>query len=90
MCATILDGTLVKRHAFVGAGAVVTQGRVVGEGELWVGNPARCVRLLSQDEIQHIYYAARQYVRLKARYLEPTIESARLPAEYDRRVHAPV
>jgi carbonic anhydrase/acetyltransferase-like protein (isoleucine patch superfamily) len=88
MNATILDGTLVKRHAFVGAGAVVTQGRVVGEGELWVGNPARCVRLLSSDEIQHIYYAAKQYVRLKARYLAPPIVSARLPTEYDRRVHA--
>ena len=88
MCATILDGTLVKRHAFVGAGALVTQGQVVGEGELWVGNPARCVRLLNQDEIQHIYYAARQYVRLKARYLEPATPPASLATEYDRRVHA--
>jgi carbonic anhydrase/acetyltransferase-like protein (isoleucine patch superfamily) len=89
MCATILDGTLVKRHAFVGAGALVTQGRVVGEGELWLGNPARCVRRLSAEEIQHIYYAARQYVRLKARYLAPPPPRP-LHAEYDRRVHAPV
>lgn len=89
MRATILDGTLVKRHAFVGAGAVVTQGRIVGEGELWLGNPARCVRLLTQDEIQNIYYAAKQYVRLKARYLAPGT-LPKLPAEYDRRVHASI
>jgi carbonic anhydrase/acetyltransferase-like protein (isoleucine patch superfamily) len=89
MRATILDGTLVKRHAFVGAGAVVTQGRIVGEGELWLGNPARCVRLLTQDEIQSIYYAAKQYVRLKARYLAPA-PLPKLPAEYDRRMHAAV
>jgi carbonic anhydrase/acetyltransferase-like protein (isoleucine patch superfamily) len=89
MHATILDGTLIKRHAFVGAGAVVTQGRIVGEGELWLGNPARCVRLLSQEEIQHIYYAAKQYVRLKARYLAPAT-LPKLPAEYDRRVHASI
>jgi carbonic anhydrase/acetyltransferase-like protein (isoleucine patch superfamily) len=90
MRATILDGTLIKRHAFVGAGAVVTQGRIVGEGELWLGNPARCVRLLSSDEIQQIYYAARQYVRLKARYLSPMLPRAPLPAEYDRRASAVV
>jgi carbonic anhydrase/acetyltransferase-like protein (isoleucine patch superfamily) len=87
MHATIMDGTLVKRHALVGAGAVVTQGRVVGEGELWLGNPARCVRLLSSDEIQQIYYAARQYVKLKSQYLAPRTWTSP-PAEYDRRLVA--
>jgi len=90
MHATILDGTLIKRHALVGAGAVIAQGRIVGEGELWLGNPARCVRLLSADEIQQIYYAARQYVKLKAQYLAPSRESARVVSEYDRRVAAAV
>lgn len=90
MRATILDGTLIKRHALVGAGAVVAQGRVIGEGELWLGNPARCVRLLTSEEIQQIYYAAAQYVKLKARYLAP--RNARLPPvpEYDRRAGAVV
>ena len=88
MHASILDGVLVKRHALVGAGAVVTQGRVVGEGELWLGNPARCVRLLSSDEIQQIYYAARQYVKLKSHYLDSSRVAGAVPREYDRRVVA--
>jgi carbonic anhydrase/acetyltransferase-like protein (isoleucine patch superfamily) len=90
MRATIMDGCLVKRHALVGAGAVVPQGRVVGEGELWVGNPARCVRLLTSDEIQQIYYAARQYVKLKTQYLTPSRTQVPMPsvAEYDRRLAA--
>ena len=88
MHATILDGTLIKRHALIGAGAVVAQGRVVGEGELWVGNPARCVRLLSSDEIQQIYYAARQYVRLKSQYQAPLRKTKPTLPEYDRRVAA--
>jgi len=90
MRATIMDGCLVKRHALVGAGAVVPQGRVVGEGELWVGNPARCVRLLSSDEIQQIYYVARQYVKLKSQYLAPSRAQVPMPgvAEYDRRLAA--
>jgi len=92
MRATIMDGSLVKRHALVGAGAVVPQGRIVGEGELWVGNPARCVRLLSSDEIQQIYYVARQYVKLKSEYLAPTRTQATVPtaAECERRLAAAV
>jgi carbonic anhydrase/acetyltransferase-like protein (isoleucine patch superfamily) len=81
---------LNKRHSLVGAGAVVTQGRVVGEGEIWLGNPARCVRLMTSDEIQQIYYAARQYVKLKSHYLNPQRTAAPLPREHDRRVAAEI
>src|SRR5687767_5375625 len=37
MHATILDGAVVKKHGFVGAGAVVSPGKTVGEAELWLG-----------------------------------------------------
>jgi carbonic anhydrase/acetyltransferase-like protein (isoleucine patch superfamily) len=69
MGATVLDGALVKKHGFVGAGAVIAPGKTVGEGELWLGNPARPVRKLSEREIEQLYYSARHYVKLKDRYL---------------------
>ncbi|KGI79187.1 gamma carbonic anhydrase family protein [Oleiagrimonas soli] len=69
MHATVLDGAVVKRHAFVGAGAVVPPGKVVGEGELWLGNPARCVRTLDAESIEQLHYSAAHYVKLKDRYL---------------------
>jgi len=69
MNATVLDGAVVNRHSLIGAGAVVAPGKVVGEGELWVGNPARRMRTLSADEIERLYYSARHYVKLKDRYL---------------------
>ena len=69
MGATVLDGALVKKHGFVGAGAVVSPGKTVGEGELWLGNPARPVRQLSAREIEQLYYSAQHYVKLKDRYL---------------------
>lgn len=69
MHATVLDGAVVRRHAFVGAGALVAPGKVVGEGELWVGNPARCVRRLSDREIEALQYSADHYVELKDTYL---------------------
>ena len=69
MHATVLDGAVVRRHALVGAGAVIAPGKVVGEGELWVGNPARCVRKLSDREIEQLHYSAYHYVKLKDEYL---------------------
>jgi carbonic anhydrase/acetyltransferase-like protein (isoleucine patch superfamily) len=69
MHATVLDGAVVRRHAFVGAGAVVPPGKVVGEGELWLGNPARKVRDLDARAIEQLHYSAAHYVRLKDSYL---------------------
>jgi carbonic anhydrase/acetyltransferase-like protein (isoleucine patch superfamily) len=69
MGSIILDGAVVKKNGFVGAGAVVSPGKTVGPGELWLGNPARFVRLLDAKEIEQLTYSAEHYVRLKDRYL---------------------
>jgi carbonic anhydrase/acetyltransferase-like protein (isoleucine patch superfamily) len=69
MGAIVLDGAVVEKHGFIGAGALVTPGRVVGSGELWLGNPARKARMLSDAEIEALYYSAGHYVRLKDEYL---------------------
>ncbi len=69
MGACILDGASVATHGFLGAGAVLGPGKRVGEGELWVGNPARLVRLLGEKEIESLLYSAQHYVRLKDQYL---------------------
>ena len=69
MGAILLDGVVVERHGFIGAGALVTPGKVVGSGELWLGNPARKARMLGDAEIEALYYSAQHYVRLKDEYL---------------------
>ncbi len=69
MGAIVMDGAVVKKHGFVGAGALVSPGKVVGEGELWLGNPARFVRRLDEAQIEALYYSAQHYVRLKDDYL---------------------
>lgn len=69
MGAIVLDGAVVRKHGFVGAGALVTPGKEVGEGEMWLGNPAKKVRMLSDAEIEALYYSAKHYVRLKDDYL---------------------
>jgi carbonic anhydrase/acetyltransferase-like protein (isoleucine patch superfamily) len=69
MHATVLDGAVIARHGFVGAGSLIAPGKQVGEGELWVGNPARLLRRLSEREIAQLHYSADQYVLLKDSYL---------------------
>jgi carbonic anhydrase/acetyltransferase-like protein (isoleucine patch superfamily) len=69
MHATVLDGAVVKQYGFVGAGSVIPPGKVVGERELWLGNPAKLVRVLSDQQIEQLRYSADNYVRLKDDYL---------------------
>jgi carbonic anhydrase/acetyltransferase-like protein (isoleucine patch superfamily) len=69
MGAIVLDGVIVRRHGFIGAGALVAPGKEVGERELWLGNPARKVRMLSDAEVEALFYSAQHYVRLKDQYL---------------------
>lgn len=69
MGAIVLDGAVVQKHGFVGAGALVPPGKVVGSGEMWLGSPARFARQLSDAEIEALYYSAGHYIRLKDAYL---------------------
>jgi carbonic anhydrase/acetyltransferase-like protein (isoleucine patch superfamily) len=69
MGAIVLDGAVVESQGFVGAGALVAPGKVVGSREMWLGNPARRVRMLSDAEVEGLFYSAAHYVRLKDEYL---------------------
>ena len=69
MHATVLDGARIKRYGFVGAGSVIPPGKVVGERELWLGNPARCVRLIDERQVEQLHYSAAHYVTIKDAYL---------------------
>jgi carbonic anhydrase/acetyltransferase-like protein (isoleucine patch superfamily) len=69
MGAVILDKAVVGKHAMIGAGSVLSPGKIVEAGSLWIGNPARFVRKLSDVEIQALYYSAKNYVQLKDQYL---------------------
>ena len=69
MHASVLDGAVVKKYGFVGAGSLIPPGKVVGERELWLGNPARFVRVLTDKQVEQLQYSAEHYVRVKDDYL---------------------
>lgn len=49
----IFDGAVVEKNAVVGAGSLVTKGKRIPAGQLWAGTPARYVRDLTPEELQH-------------------------------------
>lgn len=69
MGSTVLDGAVIQRHGFLGAGALLAPGKVMGSGEMWLGSPAKFVRKLNDAEIDALFYSAGHYVKLKDEYL---------------------
>ncbi len=65
MGAVVLDGAVVEDNTVVGAGSIVPPGKVLKGGFLYLGNPVKQIRVLSQDEMDYFAYASRHYVDLK-------------------------
>lgn len=65
----ILDGAVIQDRVLLGACSLVTEGKVLESGYLYLGNPARQVRALSREELAWFKYSAQHYVDLKNDYL---------------------
>ena len=68
MGAVVLDGAEIGDDCLVGAGALVTPGMRVPAGRLVLGNPARVVRELGDDECAALRASAANYVGYAAEY----------------------
>lgn len=68
MGAIILDKAQMEHHSMLGAGSVLPPGKLIKTGELWVGNPAKKVKDLSQSQMESLEYSANHYVKLKDMY----------------------
>ena len=69
MGATIMDGVVIHPYVLVGAGSLVSPGKELEGGYLWLGAPVRKARALTTEERQWIDYSANHYRELKNRYL---------------------
>lgn len=58
----ILNHARIGRHCLVGAGSLVTEGKVFPDGSMIMGAPAKVVRPLRPDEIEGNARSAAQYV----------------------------
>jgi|TARA_B110000483_G_scaffold141911_1_gene169463 carbonic anhydrase/acetyltransferase-like protein (isoleucine patch superfamily) len=67
--AIINDGVTIKSGAMVGAGALVPPGKTLEGGFIYVGNPARQLRPLSDSEKTFLGYSPQNYIKLKNQYI---------------------
>jgi carbonic anhydrase/acetyltransferase-like protein (isoleucine patch superfamily) len=68
MGATVLDGAVVESGAVLAACSVLPPGKRIPGGELWMGNPARLVRLLTPEAREQFARTAPHYVELAGRH----------------------
>ncbi len=69
MGSIIMDDVVMRDRVMVGAGSLVSPGKVLESGYLYVGRPALRVRALTAEEIAYLKYSAEHYVRVKNNYL---------------------
>ena len=62
MGAIILNGAKIGNNSIVGAGSLVTQNKEYEEGVLILGNPAKVIRKLTQEEIESNKKSYEEYV----------------------------
>ncbi len=70
MGSIIMDNAIVEDRVMVGSGSLVAPGKILESGYLYLGNPARQKRALTEREIEYLDYVAGHYVRVKDAYLE--------------------
>lgn len=67
--AIINDGAIVEDEVIVGAGCMVPPGKRLESGFVYVGNPCRQARPVSDSERGFFEYSPANYVKLKNQYL---------------------
>jgi gamma-carbonic anhydrase len=63
MGAIIMDGAVIGKNSIIGAGAVVTQNTVVPSGTVWVGNPAKYIKDVSETLGEVFLRTSNNYIK---------------------------
>lgn len=65
MGSTVLDGAVIRSRVVIGAGSLVTSGKELEGGYLYLGSPAKKARPLTERELSYLPFSAAHYVELK-------------------------
>ncbi|TKR56506.1 gamma carbonic anhydrase family protein [Allopusillimonas ginsengisoli] len=66
--AVVLNRAVIGRNCLVGAGALVTEGKVFPERSLIVGAPAKAIRTLTDEEVEGLHRNSSTYSERAARF----------------------
>jgi carbonic anhydrase/acetyltransferase-like protein (isoleucine patch superfamily) len=65
----VMDDVVIPDQVMIGAGSLVSPGKTLESGFLYMGRPVEKVRPLTEAEIAYLRYSAENYVRVKDNYL---------------------
>ena len=68
MGSIVMDNAVIEDQTMLGSGSLVPSRKILQSGFLYLGNPARQVRELSDREKEYLVYSADYYPKLKQRY----------------------
>jgi len=68
MGSTVLDGAVVHSRVMIGAGSLVSPGKELESGYLYLGSPAKKIRALKDKELAYLEFSSRHYVELKNKH----------------------
>ena len=69
MGSIIMDDVEIPGHVMIGAGSLISPGKVLESGMLYMGRPAKIIRALTEEEIAYLRYTAEYYIKVKNNYL---------------------
>jgi carbonic anhydrase/acetyltransferase-like protein (isoleucine patch superfamily) len=70
MGSIVMDDAVIPDRVMIGAGSLVSPGKTLESGMLYMGRPAKAVRALTNEEIAYLRYSAENYIKLKNNYLQ--------------------
>jgi carbonic anhydrase/acetyltransferase-like protein (isoleucine patch superfamily) len=72
MGSIVMDDVIIPERVMIGAGSLISPGKTLESGMLYMGRPAKAVRPLTEEEIAYLKYSAEHYMRVKDNYLSGT------------------
>lgn len=73
MNAMIMDRAVIGEGAMIAAGSLVTEGMIIPPWTLWIGSPAKFIRVLSPQEKIRSIELSESYVNLSRKYIDQNI-----------------
>jgi carbonic anhydrase/acetyltransferase-like protein (isoleucine patch superfamily) len=63
-----MDKSIVEEYGFLGAGSLLSPGKVVRKNELWIGRPAKFIRMVTDEEKEFMKGNLQNYLDLAKGY----------------------
>ena len=70
MKAMVMDNAVIESEGMLAAGGLLSPGKVIKSRELWMGTPAKFVRMLTDEDLKRMADNSEEYRQLHKRYMK--------------------